>query len=171
MRALTKAPVLSMTASAPPRVEAELVQQLQLKNPVFVKSSLNRANIFLCIRTKSKLEVSVLYTHSYLRSESIVQDDLSGIATKLTSSDPNSIPKTIIFFNTKALVLRAYTYLRNQAYQKHYVGAYHSSLTDETKQFISHSFSSSTAEMRCLCSTIAFGMVSSMKYYHRGSLD
>ena len=61
LRALTKAPVLSMTASAPPRVEAELVQLLHLKNPVFVKSSLNRANIFLCIRTKSKLEVSILY--------------------------------------------------------------------------------------------------------------
>ena len=92
-----------------------------------------------------------------------MQDDLSGIATSLTSSDPSSIPKTIIFFNTKALVLRAYVYLRNQAYYKHYVGAYHSSLTDETKRFISHSFSSTTAEMRCLCSTIAFGMVSSTK--------
>ena len=58
LRALTKAPVLSMTASAPPRVEAELVRQLHLRNPVFVKSSLNRPNIFLCLRTKSKLEVS-----------------------------------------------------------------------------------------------------------------
>ena len=93
-----------------------------------------------------------------------MQDDLSGIAKCLTSSDPSSIPKTVIFFNTKALVLRAYVYLRNRAYHKHYVGAYHSSLRDETKKFISRSFSSSSAEMRCLCSTIAFGMVSSVKY-------
>ena len=99
-----------------------------------------------------------------------MQDDLSGIANCLTSSDPSSIPKTVIFFNTKALVLRAYIYLRNQAYYKHYVGAYHSSLTDETKQFISRSFSSSTAEMRCLCSTIVFGMVSSMKHVIRVAL-
>ena len=59
LRALSKAPVLSMTASAPPHIEAELVRLLHLKNPVFVKSSLNRPNIFLCIRTKSKLEVSM----------------------------------------------------------------------------------------------------------------
>ena len=92
------------------------------------------------------------------------QDDLSGIARCLNSNDPGSIPKTVIFFNTKALVVRAYLYLRNRAYHKHYVGAYHSSLREETKQFISRSFSTSTTEMRCLCSTVAFGMVSSTKY-------
>ena len=173
LRALTKAPVLSMTASAPPHIEAELVRLLHLKNPVFVKSSLNRPNIFLCIRTKSKLEVSmyVYYCYRFELEVLHMQDDLSGIAKCLTSSDPSSIPKTVIFFNTKAssskgtyIYIYIYVYLRNRAYHKHYVGAYHSSLRDETKKFISRSFSSSSAEMRCLCSTIAFGMVSSVKY-------
>ena len=66
-----------------------------------------------------------------------MQDDLSRIATSLTSSDPSSIPKRVIFFNTKALVLRAYVDLRNQAYYKH-VGAYHSSLTDPKDLFLIH---------------------------------
>ena len=89
-----------------------------------------------------------------------MQDDLSGIAASLTSSDRSSISKS--FFSVpKALVLRAYVhvYLRNQAYHKHFVGAYHLSLTDETKRYISHSFSSSIADMRCSCSTVAFSMV------------
>ena len=127
LRALTKAPVLSMTASAPPHVETELVKLLHLKNPVLG------------------------YT---------LQDDLSGIAQSLTSNDPASIPKTVIFFKTKELLIKAYVYLQNRAYCKHYVGAYHSSLTDGTKHFTSTCFSSTSSEMRCICSTITFGMVS-----------
>ena len=96
------------------------------------------------------------------------QDDLSGVAQCLTSNDPASIPKTVIFFSTKALVLRAYMYLQNRAYHKRYVGAYHSTLREETKQFVARSFSSATAEMRCVCSTIAFGMVSNIYWCEYG---
>ena len=39
------------------------------------------------------------------------------------------------------------------------MGAYHAGLTEETKFFIRQNFSSKTSEMRCLCATVAFGMV------------
>ena len=88
-----------------------------------------------------------------------VQRDLDGLVQCLSSTDPNSIPKTIVFFGNKKQVVHAYLFLRNRAGKKHYVGAYHASLTSEMKQFVLQQFVTTDAEMRVLCSTIAFGMV------------
>ena len=85
--------------------------------------------------------------------------DLDGLVKSLSSSDPYSIPKTIVFFGTKKHVVQAYILLRQRALCKHYVGAYHASLTDETKHFVTRQFMTNDSEMRVLCSTIAFGMV------------
>ena len=52
-------------------------------------------------------------------------------------------------------------FLQRSATQKHYVGVYHAALTEETKIFVRQNFSSRTTEMRCLCATVAFGMVRS----------
>ena len=56
--ALAKVPIMSLTASAPPRVETELVKALHLSDPVYIKESLNRPNIFYSVAKKSSLEVS-----------------------------------------------------------------------------------------------------------------
>ena len=44
--------------------------------------------------------------------------------------------------------------------------AYHATQREETKQFIAHSFSRTSGEMRCVCSTTAFGMVSNSTIMH-----
>lgn len=88
-----------------------------------------------------------------------MQRDLDGLVQCLSTTDPTSIPKTIMFFGSKKDVVHAYLFLRNRARKKHYVGAYHASLTNDMKQFVLHQFVTGDAEMRVLCSTIAFGMV------------
>ena len=55
--------------------------------------------------------------------------------------------------------MQAYIFLQNRARKRHYIGAYHASLTTEMKQFVLQQFMTSDAEMRVLRSTIAFGMV------------
>ncbi len=64
LRALTKAPFLSLTASAPPDVECHIISSLQLRDPVLVKLGLNRPNIFYSVRTRSTIQVSIHYTCS-----------------------------------------------------------------------------------------------------------
>ena len=49
---------MSLTASAPASVEADIVSSLSLTNVVYIRHSLNRSNIYLSIRTKSSLSVS-----------------------------------------------------------------------------------------------------------------
>ena len=95
----------------------------------------------------------------------LLQLDFSGIANSLsTRDDPSSIPKTIIFCGTKELTVKAYRYLQGAALFPHYVGAYHADLTQHSKHFVLQQFMSSGSEMRCLCSTIAFGMVIDCAY-------
>ena len=161
LRALTNAPVMTLTASAPPYVEAELVKSLHLHKPVYVKQPLDRLNTFYTVYRKTSMLVRVARVDNF--SDSIVilvQVDFDGIASCLsTQDDPSSIPKTIIFFGTKELTVKAYRYLQSAASFPHYVGAYHADLTQHLKHFVLHQFMSSSSEMRCLCSTIAFGMV------------
>ena len=89
-----------------------------------------------------------------------MQHDLAGLAECLSAqNDPRDMPKTIIFFGSKEQTVQAYLFLKNTAFFPHYAGAYHASLTENTKQYVLQQFMSSTTEMRCLCSTIAFGMV------------
>lgn len=78
----------------------------------------------------------------------------------MARDDPMSIPKILIFFGTKKHVIQAYLFLRSKAYHKHYVGAYHASLTKDTRDFVFNQYTRSSTEMRCVCSTIAFGIVS-----------
>ena len=77
----------------------------------------------------------------------------------LATDDPCSVPKTVIFFETKKQAVEGFVFLQKSAAQRHYVGAYHASLTEESKFFVRQNFSSRTTEMRCLCATVAFGMV------------
>ena len=60
LRALTKAPVMALTASAPPHVEAELVKTLHLQKTVYVKQPLDRQNTFYAVYKKTSMAVRVL---------------------------------------------------------------------------------------------------------------
>ena len=52
IRALTPVPVMSLTASAPCVVLSDIVKSLHMKDPVFVRHSLDRPNIFYSVAKK-----------------------------------------------------------------------------------------------------------------------
>ena len=58
LRALTDAPFIALSASAPPSVEKCIVDSLHLKSPVHVSHSLDRPNIFLSYSKSKGLTVS-----------------------------------------------------------------------------------------------------------------
>ena len=58
LRALTKVPFMCLTASAPPAIEAEILESVGLHDPVVIRQPINRPNIFYVILKKSGLSVS-----------------------------------------------------------------------------------------------------------------
>ena len=74
---------------------------------------------------------------------------------------PKSLPKTVIVCKTKSVAAKVYLFLCKAASSQDAVSLYHASLTEETKTHIYTTFSSSESVIRCLCATVAFGMVSS----------
>ena len=89
----------------------------------------------------------------------VLQTDLAGIASWLTSPRPLSVPKTLIFTQNKNIACKLYVWLSQCAATKTCVNMYHASLTHTTKAHIQEEFSSAHASLRCLVSTVAFGMV------------
>ena len=64
LRALTKVPFMCLTASAPPAIEAEILESVGLHDSVFIRQPINRPNIFYSILKKSGLSVSCLISHT-----------------------------------------------------------------------------------------------------------
>ena len=58
LRALTTAPFMALSASAPPHIEATIVDFLKLDNPVQVSKHLDRPNIYLSVSPINGLKVS-----------------------------------------------------------------------------------------------------------------
>ena len=69
-----------------------------------------------------------------------------------------AIPKTIVFIQTKNTVCKIYSFLILSAFKSAYVGLYHASLTEYTKSHLRQEFHRQVS-LRCLVSTVAFGMV------------
>lgn len=53
LQALTRAPVIGLTASVPPAVEEQLLKSLSMHSPTFIKHILDRPNIFYTVLKKS----------------------------------------------------------------------------------------------------------------------
>ena len=68
-------------------------------------------------------------------------------------------PKTIIYTLTKNSACKVYEMLRKSVHNSHCVSMYHASLTPATKAHVHSEFQKGT--LRCLVSTVAFGMVRS----------
>ena len=88
-----------------------------------------------------------------------MQRDLGGVCKVLKSVQHTTIPKMIIYVQTKDMVWKVYQYLQREALKRCYVGMYHASLTSTTKSAIYQSFVGTTYTLRCLVATVAFGMV------------
>ena len=62
LRALTTAPFMALTASAPPEIEATIISSLHLREPIVVTCPLDRPNIYLSTCKSVGLKVKNLYT-------------------------------------------------------------------------------------------------------------
>ena len=60
LRALTDAPFMALTASAPADVQSKIIESLHLKEPVIVSNSLDRSNIFLSACPIKSVKVSCI---------------------------------------------------------------------------------------------------------------
>lgn len=84
---------------------------------------------------------------------------MDGLVQALKSPLPDSVPKTLVFTQTKDIAWKVFHMLHLAAVNKRYVGMYHASQAQRTKLSIQQAFSSVSSDLRCLMATIAFGMV------------
>ena len=84
---------------------------------------------------------------------------------KITS--PASVPKTLVFTQTKDQAWKIFHMLQGASTKKEYVGMYHASISQNTKTALQHLFKSDDSTLRCLVATVAFGMVCTL-YFRRG---
>ena len=156
LRALTTAPFLALTASAPPSIVSEIAETLHFTDPVNVFRPLNRPNIFLSASRSTSISVSYVFL-TYFTSVVIfsLQRDLSGLTSRLKSQ--HFIPKTLIFCKTKDVACKVYSILSGASSNRTSVGLFHASLTPSTKEATCESFRKSTIQV--LAATVAFGMV------------
>ena len=68
-------------------------------------------------------------------------------------------PKMLIYTLTKNAACKVYELLSKSVHNKQCVGMYHASLSPATKAYM-HTEFQKNGTLRCLISTIAFGMVS-----------
>ena len=62
LRALTQAPFMALTASAPPAIQETISKSLHLKDPTCVLQGLDRPNIYLSASAIKSLNVSLLFS-------------------------------------------------------------------------------------------------------------
>ena len=72
LRALTDAPFMALSASAPPSVRLEISSILFLIEPVVVSRDLNRRNIFLSASPIRSVNVCLISAECYLQFESFI---------------------------------------------------------------------------------------------------
>ena len=170
LRALTKAPFMALTASAPPEIEREIFLSLSLTDPIVVKHSLNRPNMYICVDKKSnclvsfatfmtlwifRIWVKIVYFHLFHFRDFM---ELGERLKKCT--DPSIFPKTVVFCRQKEMVAKVFQFLQHSAKSKDFVGMYHASLSEQTKNEMYRRFCNPASILCCLVATIAFGLVS-----------
>ena len=166
LRAHTKVPFMALTATTSESSAKVISESLHLCDPVIVSHSLNRPFFFsvgkilgLKVSQQSSTPPEIMLMNLY----SLIQKDLDCIASKLSANDVNTIPKTIIFVQTKTIACRVYSFLKSASVSHpERVDMYHASLTESNKGDVRRLFSGESS-LRYLVATIAFGMVS--RYY------
>ena len=85
------------------------------------------------------------------------QKDFQGMIASLQSKEILSVPKTIVFVQTKTMACKVFASLHRSAVGREHINMYHASL----KEYVRTEFAKSGSKLRCLVATVAFGMVSS----------
>jgi len=125
-------PIMGLTATATPRVQRDVLNQLQLKEPEIFIQSFNRRNLQYSVRPKTKKA-------------------LEEIATMIIHHHRNS--SGIIFCFSRRECEKVATYLRSKNISAR---PYHAGLKDNERIHVHESWLQDT--FKVVCATIAFGM-------------
>jgi len=123
-------PVAAFTASATPEVQEDILKRLNLNNPLNVRASFNRANIFYEVERKSSLNEQIL---SFIEKH----ENEAGIIYRTTRKSVNETADYLKRFNIKAL-------------------PYHAGMSPEDRKSNQDAFNKD--EVDVIVATIAFGM-------------
>ena len=69
------------------------------------------------------------------------------------------IPKMVVYVQTKDMAWKVYSHLLSESVARGVIDVYHASLTRETRSRVARDFMSTSSSLKCLVSTVAFGMV------------
>ena len=137
--ALPLVPIMALTATATPRVQADIVATLQLRNPHRSVGSLYRPNLFLSMQRKTG-----------------AAQDLAKLA-QLLLRDTRGGGGAIVYLNSRAAVDEmADKNLPALLPSTVRVGKYHAGLSDADREAMHTKFL--TGQVHVMCATVAFGM-------------
>mmetsp|Transcript_25342 Transcript_25342/g.30032 ORF Transcript_25342/g.30032 Transcript_25342/m.30032 type:complete len:1094 (-) Transcript_25342:87-3368(-) len=148
---LRQVPLIALTATAPPRVQADMVQSLRLNQPYTFVGSFGRKNLRFEVRTK----------------RGGFENDLQFLVKEVLNSKGASYSKpTIIYCSTKRTVDEVREYLQMAIQGKSEVLKYHGGMSTGDREathraFLTGSVSVGSGKRRpCLLivATVAFGM-------------
>ncbi|XP_038889797.1 ATP-dependent DNA helicase Q-like 3 isoform X2 [Benincasa hispida] len=130
---LPNIPILALTATAVPKVQKDVIVSLGLENPLVLKSSFNRPNIYYEVRYKDLLD-----------------DSLADLCNQLKSSGDVC---AIIYCLERAMCDQLSVYLAKYGIS---CAAYHAGLKNELRKSVLEDWISS--KIQVVVATVAFGM-------------
>ncbi|SFE68131.1 ATP-dependent DNA helicase RecQ [Chitinophaga sp. CF118] len=126
-------PIIALTATATPKVQSDIVKNLELRNPEIYLSSFNRANLFYEIRPKRKKDQTIREIVKFIHSHK----GKSGIIYTLNRKTTEELADMLMANNIKAV-------------------AYHAGLDANTRAMRQDQFLHEDVDV--IVATIAFGM-------------
>ena len=131
-RAYPDIPMMALTATASKQVIMDIIHNLELNNPVFLKQSFNRTNLFYEVRKKSK-------------------NSIKEIVTEIKSKFRNQTG--IIYCHSKKSCEQTSTALQKFGIRCAY---YHAGMEPEDRLRVQKAWQSD--QIKVICATVAFGM-------------
>lgn len=138
-------PIAAFTATATPRVQEDIIARLRLRQPLVVRASFNRPNLFYRVQPKHDVNEQIL---NYVRQRA----GQSGIIYRTTRK---SVEETAAYLNENGIAARPY----------------HAGLEDEVRA--AHQEAFNRDDVPVVVATIAFGMgidKSNVRYVLHGDL-
>lgn len=139
----------------------QLIASLSLNLHVRIHQSLNCSNIFSASPLKgvkvSNFIVTLSFTTLQFTTLDYTQQHFGDL--KLCLKKLKSLDDSLLFCQTKGVVVKVYLPLSQCTAFWHHISMYHASLSEATKLAIQHRYGH-TNLLKCVVSTVAFGLVS-----------
>jgi len=155
-------PVVALTASATTVVQADILSNLQLRNPIVVKLSLNRPNLkYFVVQKKGPNDIVTILWR--FRREQLSLHRIHSASTSVTDKDSNSsnfkIPfyPTLIYVNSKKDANEISSLLsKSKSIEGLGVATYHAGMSAEDRTTAHALFLAD--KVHVMVATVAYGM-------------